>query len=95
MNRIAILILFIFSFVQALPAMQSLFNLENGIVFNIDEEKGDEKTETNEKKEKKDYSSLTFFVKAVSAKANISFHLAEKIHPSPCMEKLTPPPNFC
>jgi len=95
MKRIAILILFIFSLLQVVPAMQSLFNQENGIVFNIDEEKGDEKTEPNEKKEKKDNSIHSLFVKAISAKTKITIHLAEKIHPYPCLDKFTPPPNFC
>lgn len=95
MKKIAIFILFVFTLVQVVPAMQSLFKTNNGIIFNIDEEKSDEKTETNEKKEKKFNSSHFFLVKAVSANANTSFHLAEKIHPFPCLEKLTPPPNFC
>lgn len=95
MKKIAIFILFVFTLVQVVPALQSLFKVNSGIVFTMDEEKSDEKTETNEKKEKKDYSSLSLLVKAASAKVNISFHLAEKIFTSPCLEKLTPPPNFC
>jgi hypothetical protein len=95
MKKIAIFILFVFTMVQAGPAIQSLFNLDNGIVFNIDEEKGDEKTESNEKKEKKDNSIHYLFVKAISAKTKITIHLAEKIHPYPCLDKFTPPPNFC
>jgi hypothetical protein len=95
MKKIAFFILFVFTLVQAVPAIQSLFNVNNGIVFNIDEEKGDEKNEPNEKKEKKYNSIYSLFVKAISAKAKITIHLAEKIYLSPCLEKLTPPPNFC
>lgn len=95
MKKIAIFILFVFTLVQVVPAMQSLFKLNNGLVFNIDEEKTGEKTDTNEKKEKKDYSSLSLIVKVLPTKAYVSFHHVERIHPSPCLEKLTPPPNFC
>ncbi len=95
MKKIAVFILFVFTFVQVVPAMQSLIKLNNGLVFNVDAEKGVEKTDTNEKKEKKDYSSLAPVVKVVAVKTFAAFHLAEKIHPSPCLEKLTPPPNFC
>lgn len=95
MKSIAVVILLIFALVQAAPAMQSLFKLNSELVFNIDEEKDGEKTDTNEKKEKKDYSSLSLVVKVVSAKICTAFHLVEKIHPSPCLENLTPPPNFC
>ena len=95
MKKIALFILFVFTLVQVVPAMQSLFNRDNGLVFNVDEEKTGEKTDTNEKKEKKDYSSLLFGLETVSSKTNACFHLAEKIQPSPCLENLTPPPNFC
>jgi hypothetical protein len=95
MKKIAIFILFVFTLVQVVPAIQSLLKSNNGLVFNIDEEKNGEKTDANENKEKKDYSSHSLFIKAISAKASVSFHLAEKIYTSPCLEKLTPPPNFC
>jgi hypothetical protein len=95
MKKIAIFILFVFALVQVVPAMQSLFKQNNGLIFTVDEEKGGEKTDNNEKKEKKDYSSLSLVVKLVSAKTCAAFHLAEKIHTSPCLENLTPPPNFC
>ncbi len=95
MKKIAIFILFVFALVQVVPAMQSLFKQNNGLIFTVDEEKGGEKTDNNEKKEKKDYSSLSLVVKVVSAKTCAMFHLVEKIHISPCLENLTPPPNFC
>ena len=95
MKKIALFILFVFTIVQVVPALQSVIKLDNGLVFNVGEEKGGEKTDTNEKKEKKDYSSPSLFVKAESIKASVTFHLAEKIYPSPCLEKLIPPPNFC
>ena len=95
MKMIAFFILFVFSLVQVVPALQSLCEPDNELVFNIDEEKGAEKTDTNEKKEKKDYSSLMLVIKIIAIKTFAAFHIAEKIHPSPCLEKLTPPPNFC
>ena len=95
MKGIAFFILIVFTLVQAAPAIQSLIKLNNEIVFNIDEEKTGENTDTNEKKEKKDFSLLSLVAKAASSKVSITFHLAEKIYLSPCLEKLTPPPNFC
>ena len=95
MKKIAFFILFIFTLLQVVSAIHTLTKQNNVLVFNIDEEKSGEKTDANEKKEKKDYSSLSLFVKAVSTKASVSLHLAEKIYPYPCLEKLTPPPNFC
>jgi len=87
--------MFIFTQVQIVPAIQSLFMETLGYVFNIDEEKNAEKTDADEKKEKKDYTNLSHLIKIQSSKNNIALYLAETIHPSPCMEKLTPPPNFC
>lgn len=95
MKKIAIFIVFIFTLVQVASALQSLLKSSAGIVFTVHEEKSSETTESEEKKEKKEFSSLSLLVKAVSAKTTVAFHLAEKIHPSPCLEKLTPPPNFC
>lgn len=95
MKKIALFILFVFALIQVVPAMQSIIKLDNGLVFNVDEEKGSEKTDSNEKKEKKDYSSPSLFVKVESIKTCVAFHLSEKIYLSPCLEKLTPPPNFC
>lgn len=95
MKKIAILIVFIFTLVQVAPALQSFFQNSTCIIFSVDEEKGSETTDSEEKKEKKELSSLSLLVKAVSAKTTVAFHLAEKIHPSPCLEKLTPPPDFC
>ena len=95
MKKIALFILFVFTLVQVVPAMQSLCKLDNELVFNLGEEKGGEKTDTKEKKENKDYSPLELASKIIGIKTFIAFHIAEKIHSSPCLEKLTPPPNFC
>ena len=95
MKRVAFFILFIFTLVQVGSAFQSLFQNNTSIVFSVDEEKGSETTDSEEKKEKKEFSSLSGIVKTLSAKTTVAFHLAEKIHPSPCLEQLTPPPDFC
>jgi hypothetical protein len=95
MKRIAILILFIFTQVQIVPAIQSLFRESLGYVFNIDEEKTAENREADEKKETKDFAGPFYVIKFQSVKNNVALHLAENISPSPCLEKLTPPPNFC
>ena len=93
MKKTAAILLFIFTLVQVIPAVSSLFSTTNA-VFVMDEEKGDEKTEA-EKKDKKDYSTISFCSESLSNRINTAFHQAEKIYPSPCLEKPTPPPNFC
>lgn len=95
MKRTALFILLIFGLVQTVPALQSFFNTSNALVFNIDEEKSSEKTDIEEKKEKKDYSGLALLNQVLAAKSCVAFHDTESIQPPPCLEKLTPPPNFC
>lgn len=93
MKKIAAILLFLFALVQAGPAVYSLFS-ETSTVFVTDEEKSEDKSES-EKKDKKDFIAYTTISGEFSHLINTAFHLAEKIHPSPCLEKLTPPPNFC
>ena len=93
MKKIAAILLLIFALVQVAPAVSSLFTASSTVLV-IDEEKGDQKTET-EKKDKKDYSTISFCSESLSNRINTAFHQAEKIHSSPCLEKPTPPPNFC
>lgn len=81
--------------VQVVPALHSLFKENQTFVFNIDEEKTADKNDPDLKNEKKDYPSLTYLNYIQTNKTNIAIHLAEKIYPFPCLEKLTPPPNFC
>lgn len=93
MKKIAILFLFLFTLVQAAPAISSFFT-SSATVFIADEEKGDHKLET-EKKENKEKITSPDYSFSFSNKLSTCFHLSEMIHPSPCLEKLTPPPNFC
>ncbi len=91
MKKIATLLLFLFTLVQAVPALTALF-ADEIIFFIVDEDKNEEKAE---KKEKKEYVAPALAINQLSQKINTAFHLAEKIHTSPCLEKPTPPPNFC
>lgn len=93
MKKIAAIFLLLFALVQMGPAIIGLIS-DNAIVFIVDEEKGTEKSDS-EKKEIKDKIILPLGSTEFSNKINIAFHLAEKIHTSPCLEKETPPPNFC
>lgn len=92
MRKIAVIFLVMFSLVQAGPAVTALFS-PSVPVFLVDEEKADEKTET-EQKLKKDFTVFADHVSALSRQLNTAFHLAEKILAAPCIEKNTPPPNF-
>ena len=93
MKKIAAILLFLFALVQAGPAVASLFT-ETHSVFVMDEEKSEDKTEW-EKKDKKDCTAFARISCWFSHAINTAFHLAEKIQAFPCLEKLTPPPNFC
>jgi hypothetical protein len=93
-KQIAVIFLFIFALIQAGPAICSLYT-DTTSVFMLDEEKGAEKIDTAEKKEKKDYNYFSLQANVLAYKVNTAFQLAEKIRLSPCLEKLTPPPNFC
>ena len=93
MKRIAAILLFIFTLVQVIPAINALITT-NSTFFVMDEEKGNEKIET-EKKQKKDYIINDLYSTTSSLSINIDFLLTEKLHSFPCVEKPTPPPNFC
>lgn len=94
MRKIAFLLFMVFATVQLAPAAMAVFT-DTTSVFLADEEKGEDKGNNIENKEKKDYSAYSSQAATLTQKLNIAFHLAEKIHPSPCMVKLCPPPNFC
>lgn len=80
--------------VQVGPAVRAAFNTST-IVFITDEEKNTESKTVDYKEEKKycaDYSDLS---NKLIDQLNMLIDLAEKIAASPCLEKPTPPPNFC
>lgn len=93
MKKIAFIFLFLFSLVQAGPAVAALFS-DSTTVFIVDEEKSDEKIE-EVKKEKKESPDIGFRSLELSHQVSTALHVAEKIQASPCLQKLTPPPNFC
>lgn len=95
MKKIALFILILFTTVQVWPAMLSFFNDGKTIVFNVDEEKSNGKIGADDHKEKKDYTSHFDWPKEPGSEIITPFHLSESIVTSPCLEKLTPPPNFC
>ena len=94
MKKIALLLFIVFAAVQVVPAVKAFFS-DTISVFIADEEKGEEKANSNDNKVKKDYVVFISHASELTNQLNTAFHLAEKIHPSPCLEKLTPPPNFC
>ncbi len=94
MKQIAFLFLFIFALVQAGPAVCYMIT-DTASVFMVDEEKGAEKIDIGEKKEKKDYDGFSQQPTDFSHKINTAFLQAETIQLSPSLEKLSPPPNFC
>jgi hypothetical protein len=94
MKKIAVTFLLLFGLVQAAPTVISLFS-DSAPVFIVDEEKGEDKTESDKKEKKKDYAGFAHQVNGFAARANVALLVAEKIAPFPCLEKLTPPPNFC
>jgi hypothetical protein len=93
MKKIAAIFLFLFALVQAGPAVTALFS-PSSVVFMVDEEKGDEKIEET-KKTKKEIPFVAHQSIEFSHQISTALHAAEKIQAPPCLEKLTPPPNFC
>jgi len=93
MKKIAAILLFLFALVQAGPAVSALFS-SSSVVFIVDEEKCDDKIEET-KKDKKETSFVACQSLELSHQISIALHVAEKIQAPPCLEKLTPPPNFC
>jgi len=94
MKSLAAILLFLFVLVQAGPAVSALFS-DSTRIFMVDEEKGEKKIEEIKKSIKEFpftlHQSLEF-----SHQINTAMLLAaEKIQAPPCLEELTPPPNFC
>lgn len=84
--------LILFTVVQALPAMHSIWDNNQAIVLDICEEKTTDKDNTKSNKEYLSFYSINL---DLSLKLFAQIYLAESIMPSPCFEKPTPPPDFC
>ncbi len=95
MKKIALFLLLLFATVYVVPTLQSFGNNTAINIFDVDEEKTGDKGKTEESKEKKYFSLFSHQNEAFSRIIGTAIHLAEQIPASPCMEKLTPPPNFC
>lgn len=95
MKIAAYILLLIFTLAQAGPVLVSLKTDNAAVIFIADEEKETDKSKTAEKKEKKDFERFNYQSKDFSQRLNTAFLLAEKIQAAPCLEKITPPPNFC
>ena len=94
MKRIAFILLVIFSLVQAGPAIASLLNPDT-VVFMVDEEKNEDKQNEDHKKDnKKDCIRQSLQSAGITRQSALAVLRSEKIHPSPCIEKVAPPPNF-
>lgn len=61
----------------------------------VDEEKGPEKNDLENKNTKKDYLADFLVFPENSGIYKKCYPHSEKFHPSPFLEKLTPPPIFC
>jgi hypothetical protein len=94
MKKIALLLFIVFASVQLAPAVMAIF-IETTSVFVADEEKENSKENNGDNKEKKDIAIFFVHSAKLTLALNLAIQLAEKIQPSPCLEQLTPPPNFC
>ena len=94
MKKITFIFLLLFSLVQVVPAF-IVHGIDTVSVFIADEKNGEEKNESAENKDQKYFTQFTNISNEFSHDLNTAFHVAEKIYTSPCLEKLTPPPNFC
>lgn len=93
MKKIAFFILILFTVVQVLPTIQSIWGNAQAIVLDISEEK---KTDKDDSKSNKEFISFYYSINLdLSVKLLTQIQLAESIMPLPCFEKFTPPPDFC
>ncbi len=93
MKKIAVILLLIFGLVQAGPAVASLFSPSVSI-FMADEEKESEKNAAEKKDTKKDFTIYSSHLTGFNERVSTAVHLSEKVCPAPCIEKVSPPPNF-
>ena len=94
MKRIALILLVIFSLVQAGPAISSLIS-PSTIIFMVDEEKNEDKhKEDNKKESKKVLLRQSILSASVNPQITLSDLSKERILPPPFLEKVSPPPNF-
>lgn len=94
MKKIALFLLLIFTTVQVIPLAFSIMDADKTLIFNIDEEKNNEKgSSVDEKKEKKDILALLLSpVFETKRKTSVSLEIG-LLHLTPFLEKNTPPPN--
>ncbi|MEI6190707.1 MAG: hypothetical protein WCP61_09835 [Chitinophagia bacterium] len=92
MKKIVFFILILFTTVQILPLKQSIWGNEQAVVLDFSEGNKIDKDDTKSIKEFISFYSISL---DLSVKLHSQIHLAESIMPSPCFEKLSPPPNFC
>jgi hypothetical protein len=93
MKMITFLFLLLFSLVQVAPAFIAHL-IDSTSVLLAEEKNGEEKNEGAENKVQKYFSQFANISEACSSDLNTAFHEAEKKYSSPCLEKLTPPPDF-
>lgn len=93
MKKSAFILFLIFFLVQAVPVIHSIFS-EETTVFLVDEEKSTEKSDIGKFKDTKECDQYIDHSLIISQKITTAFHLVEKILHSPCLEELTPPPDF-
>jgi len=92
MKKIAFLLILLFALVQAGPAIASLCKSPTSIML-VDEEKGAEILKTDIKDKKNDFSQQSFSIENSLQIARLAILRSERLHPSPCIETLSPPPN--
>lgn len=94
MKKTAFFLFMIFAAVQVVPAVKAVLS-DTYSVFIADEEKGGDNGNSNDNKAKHYFTVLASTTFKPDTQLDTAFQLAEKIKPSPCLEKSTPPPNFC
>jgi hypothetical protein len=93
-KKIAILILLLFVVSQVLPTAQTLVNDTAIMLVDHAEEQKNSKDELKEKKEYKEYLVYSRPFSGAHTGLLLRWNNLENILPSPCVDKITPPPNF-
>lgn len=97
MKTIALIFLTIFTVVQTVPAIKTVYNDISVSIFNPDEEKGSEKVNLNTiediKEKKVYYHTFSTENEAVVVKTALNNANNEDKLPLPLLDRFTPPPN--
>ncbi|HVZ57387.1 MAG TPA: hypothetical protein VG870_12055 [Chitinophagaceae bacterium] len=95
MKKLALFLLLLFAAVQAVPAIRALVDGEKILVFNVDEEKCAGKQVADYFKDSRNSFAACLEQISLTARLIAPVQPDDQLPLHPCLERHTPPPNFC